>query len=412
MSEAPGWIEGVSSARGYGPLLRTPGALPFSLAALVGRLPIAMLGIGTVLLVEDRRSSYALAGLVSAAYAVGVAVLGPGLSRLVDRLGQRRVLPGALALSAVGIVGLVALAGTSAPVWLLLVCALVMSACPSQLGSCVRARWSWALRERPTEVPRAYAWEAVVDEVVFVLGPLVVVLCAVVDPALGPLAALGLGAVGTLAFLLLRATEPPVQPVAEGAGRSALASAGLRTLTVTMLFVGVLFGTVEVSMVAFAEQRGSDAGGGLLLALVAGGSAAAGLLYGTLHWRASARRRLLLGTLFLALGLVPLLFAPSVAWMAPAALLAGFAISPVLIVVFGLVEDLVPPAARTEGFSWLNSGLGVGVAGGFAVAGAVAEVSGARAAFGIAIGGALAAGAVALLARRTLVPRPQLAGVS
>ena len=399
----------MSSTRGYGPLLRTSGALAFTVTALVGRLPIAMLGIGTVLLVEDRRSSYALAGLVSAAYAVGMALLGPGLSRLVDRLGQRQVLPGALAVSAVGVVGLVVLAGTAAPVWLLLLCALVMSACPSQLGSCVRARWSWALRERPAEVPRAYAWEAVVDEVVFVLGPLVVVLCALVDPAVGLLAALGLGAAGTLAFLLLRATEPPVLPVGEGAGRTALASAGLRTLAVTMLCVGVLFGTVEVSMVAFAEQLGSASGGGLLLALVAGGSAAAGLLYGTLHWRASARRRLLLGTLFLALGLVPLLFVPTVAWMAPAALLAGFAISPVLIAAFGLVEDLVPPAARTEGFSWLNSGLGVGVAGGFAAAGAVAEATGARAAFGIAVGGALASGAVALLARDTLLPRPQLA---
>ena len=395
----------MSSTRGYGPLLRTPGALAFTVSALVGRLPIAMLGIGTVLLVEDRRDSYALAGLVSAAYAVGTALLGPALSRLVDGLGQRRVLPGALVVSAAGIVGLVALVGTSAPVWALLACALVMSACPSQLGSCVRARWSWALRDRPDEVPRAYAWEAVVDEVVFVLGPLVVVLCAAVDPAVGLLAALALGAAGTAAFLALRATEPPVVQVVEGAGRNALASAGLRTLTVSMLCVGVLFGTVEVSMVAFAEQRGSASGGGVLLALLAGGSAAAGLLYGTLHWRASQRRRLLLGTLFLALGMVPLLLAPSVAWMAPAALLAGFAISPVLIVAFGLVEDLVPPAARTEGFSWLNSGLGVGVATGFAVSGAVADSAGARTAFLVALGGALAAGAVALLARDTLLSR-------
>jgi MFS family permease len=402
----------MSSTRGYGPLLRTSGALAFTLAALVGRLPIAMLGIGTVLLVEDRRSSYALAGLVSASYAAGTALLGPGISRLVDRLGQRRVLPGALGVTAAGVLGLVALAGTPAPVWTLLLCALVMSAAPSQLGSCVRARWSWALRERSAEVPRAYAWEAVVDEVVFVLGPLVVVLCAAVDPAVGLLAALGLGAAGTLAFLLLRSSEPPVLPVLEGGGRNALASAGLRTLTVSMLCVGVLFGTIEVSLVAFSEQQGSASGGGLLLALVAAGSAVAGLLYGTLHWRASARRRLLLGTACLALGMVPLLLAPSVAWMAPAALLVGFAISPVLIVAFGLVEDLVPPAARTEGFSWLNSGLGMGVAGGFAVSGAVAEATGARAALGIALGGALAAGAVALLARDTLLPRPQLVGGS
>ena len=395
----------MSSVRGYGPLLRTPGALAFSTAALVGRLPIAMLGIGTVLLVEDRRDSYALAGLVSAAYAVGVAVLGPGLSRLVDRQGQRRVLPWALLLSSVGVLGLVALAGTSAPVPALLACAAVMSAASSQLGSCARARWSELLADRPDELPRAYAWEAVVDEVVFVLGPLVVVLCATVDPAVGLLAALGLGLVGTLAFLGQRSTEPPVRPVAGTGGQSALASSGLRTLVLSMLCVGVLFGTVEVSMVAFAEERGSGAGGGLLLALVAGGSAASGLLYGTLHWRASARRRYLLGTAFLAAGLVPLLLAPSVGWMAPAALLAGFAISPTLIVAFGLVEELVPVSARTEGFSWLNSGLGVGVAAGFAVSGAVAEQAGARTAFLVALGGALAAGSVALVGRDTLRPR-------
>ncbi len=398
----------MSTSRGYGPLLRTPGALGFSLSALVGRMPISMLGIGTVLLVEDRRASYALAGLVSAAYAIGTALLGPGISRSVDRRGQRRVLPLALAVSCVGVVALVLLVGTEVPSVVLLPCALVMGAAASQLGSCARARWSTVLADRPAEVSRAFAWEAVVDEVVFVLGPLVVVVCAALDPAVGLLAALGLGAAGTLAFLAQPATEPPVvPPVRRADGRraaSALRSAGLRTLTASMLFVGVLFGTVEVSMVAFAEERGSSASSGVLLALVALGSATAGLLYGAVHWQASARRRYLLGTAFLALGLLPLLLAPSVLWMAPAALLAGFAISPTLIVAFGLVEELVPVASRTEGFSWLNSGLGVGVAAGFAVAGAVADGAGARTAFLVALGGALAAGAVALAARGTLLP--------
>ncbi len=403
-----GWIgpvQGPGAARGYGAVLRTPGALAFSLAALVGRLPIAMLGIGTVLLVADRRGSYALAGLVSAAYAVGVAVLGPALSRQVDRFGQRTVLPWALALSACGVLGLLAASRSGAPVPVLLVCAAVMSASSSQLGSCARARWSAVLVDRPAEVPRAYAWEAVVDEVVFVVGPLVVVLCAAVDPAVGLLAALGLGAAGTLTFVGLRATAPPVSRVPGAPHPSALASAGLRTLALSMLCVGVLFGTVEVSMVAFAQERGSTGGGGMLLALVAGGSAAAGLVYGTLHWQAAAHRRYLLALAFLAAGLLPLLLAPSVPLMAPAALLAGFAISPTLIVAFGLVEELVPVAARTEGFSWLNSGLGVGVSGGFAVSGAVAEGAGARTAFLVALGGALAAGAVAVVGRRTLVPQ-------
>lgn len=387
----------------YGPLLRTPGALGFTLAAMLGRMPIAMLGIGTVLLVQDRRDSYALAGLVGAAYAVGLAVIGPGVSRFVDRRGQRRVLPYAVALTAVGIVAVVALAGSSAPAWTMLLPAAVMATSASQLGSCARARWGLVLATRPAELARAFAWESVVDEMVFVLGPLVVVLCAAADPALGLLLALAFTIAGTAWFVLQRDTEPPVHQVGDR-GPSALASGGLRTLVGVMLFVGVLFGTVEVSMVAFAKERGSSSGAGVLLALVAFGSAVAGLAYGAVHFRRPLPWRLSAGLAFLAVGLVPLLLAPTVALMAPAALLAGLAISPTLIAAFALAEVLVPPAARTEGYSWLNSGLGIGVAGGFAASGVVAEAAGARTAFVVALGGALVAGGVAALWRRTLTP--------
>lgn len=394
--------------RGYGGLLRTPGARAFTAAALLGRMPISMLGIGTVLLVEDRRGSYALAGVVSAAYALGLAALGPLGSRLVDRLGQRRVLPPALAVSAVGIVALVLLAGSDAPAWSLVAVASVTSLAPSQLGSCVRARWSARLGAlgRATEVQRAYAWETVVDEVVFVLGPLLVVLGALVDPAVGLSLALLLCVVGTCWLVAQRATEPPVLPVVGRRGRSALHERGVPVLVLSLVFVGVLFGTVEVSMVAFAEERGSTSGAGLLLALVAAGSALAGLAYGALHWVSPLPRRYALSLLGLAVGLVPLLLAPSVLLMAPAALLAGIAISPTLIAAFAFVDVLVPAPARTEGFSWLNSGLGLGVAVGFAASGAVADAAGARTAFLVALAAAVGAWATAGLGRRALAQLP------
>ena len=392
------------ASRGYGPLLRTPGARSFTAAALLGRMPISMLGIGTVLLVEDRRGSYALAGVVSAAYALGLAALGPLGSRLVDRLGQRRVLPPALGVSALAVVALVLLAGSSAPAWTLVVAASLMSAASSQHGSCVRARWSARLGAlgRSGEVQRAYAWEAVVDEVVFVLGPLLVVTGALVDPAVGLALALLLCLAGTGWLVAQRDTEPPVLPVTGPRGRSALQERGVPVLVLSLVFVGVLFGTIEVSMIAFAEERGSTSGSGLLLALVAGGSALAGLAYGAFHWVSPLPRRYLLSLLGLAVGLVPLLLAPSVPLMAPAALLAGIAISPTLIAAFAFVDVLVPAPARTEGFSWLNSGLGLGVAAGFAVSGAVADAAGARTAFLVALGAAVAAGLTALLGSRAL----------
>lgn len=388
----------TAPARGYGSVLRTPGARAFTAAALLGRMPISMLGIGTVLLVADRRGSYALAGVVSAGYALGLAALGPLGSRLVDRRGQRQVLPAALAVSAAAVVALVLLAGSAAPVWTLVAAAALTSSASSQLGSCVRARWSATLGTlgRAHEVPRAYAWETVVDEVVFVLGPLLVVAAALVDPAVGLGLALVLCGTGTAWLVAQRTTEPPVLPVHGARGRSALQERGVPVLVLSLLFVGVLFGTVEVSMVAFAEERGSPAGGGMLLALVAGGSALAGLAYGAVHWVSPLSRRYVLSLGCLAVGLLPLLLAPSVPLMAPAALLAGIAIAPTLTAAFAFVDLLVPPAARTEGFSWLNSGLGIGVAAGFAGAGAVADAAGARTAFLVALAAAVAAGLTAL----------------
>jgi MFS family permease len=392
--------------RTYLPLFRLPGALAFCLAALVGRMPISMLGIGSVLLVQDRRGSYALAGAVAAAYALGLATGGPVVSRLVDRRGQLAVLPWALLLSSIGLLAVVLAAGSDLSGWVLLAAAAVTGGALPPLGACVRARWSAALRraERQDLVGTAFALESVIDEVVFIAGPAVVVSLAVlVDPAAGLLAALLLCVLGTVAFVLQRATEPPVEPTTPATSRSAIRVSGLRTTALAMVFVGVVFGSLEVLMVAFADEQGRPAAAGILLPLVAVGSGIAGLAYGARAWQTSVDRRFLIALAGLSVGVVPLLLAPGIASMVPAALLAGLAISPTLIASFGLVEELVPVSARTEGFTWLNSGLGTGVAGGSALGGALADGPGARTAFLICVAGAVLAFATAVVGRTTLV---------
>jgi len=393
--------------RAYLPLLRLPGSVRFCVAALVGRMPLSMLGIGSVLLVQDRRGSYALAGAVAAAYAVGAALFGPQVSRVVDRRGQSAVLPTALAVHAVALLGLVGTAGTGLPgVVLLLEAALVGAALPP-LGACVRARWGALLRreQRPEMVGTAFALESVLDEVVFVAGPaLVVGLAVLVDPAAGLLSGLALSVAGTVAFVAQRGTEPAVETGDGSRAVSALRVPGLRTTALSMVFVGVVFGALEVGMVAFADEQGSPSAAGVLLPLVAVGSGVAGLFYGARTWRTPLDRRFLVGLAGLVVGVVPLLLAPGVLAMAPAGVLAGLAISPTLIASFGVVEDLVPVRSRTEGFTWLNSGLGAGVAVGSALAGALADGPGARAGFAVCLAGALLALAAAVVGRGTLAP--------
>jgi MFS family permease len=76
----------------YRRILAEPGALRMSMAALVARLPISMVGLGIVLLVSAATGRYGVAGAISAAYMIANAGFAILQGRLLDRLGQATVL--------------------------------------------------------------------------------------------------------------------------------------------------------------------------------------------------------------------------------------------------------------------------------------------------------------------------------
>lgn len=273
------------------------------------------------------------------------------LGRLVDRLGQSKVLLAALVGHTVGLGGLVALVLADAPAWTLFPAAVLAGGSYAQPGSLVRARWSHVLAGEPL-LPTAFSWESVVDEIIFVLGPvLVTALATGIAPAAGLLTAYGFTLAGCLALALQRRTEPPAQPVATGTrGGSALLQPGVPVLVGVAFGLGSIFGSVEVATVAFTAERDRPAAAGVVLALLAGGSLLSGLWYGTVAWRAPAHRRFLLGVLLLAAATVPLPFATDVVLLAVLVFLGGFAISPALIAGFALLDLLVPMRVRTEGW--------------------------------------------------------------
>lgn len=386
-------------------MLAVPGAAAFSAAGFVARMPISMQTLGTVLLVAATSGSYALAGAVSATFALALAVFSPVLGRLVDRLGQARVLLVSLPVHTVGVGALVALALADAPAWTLFPAAALYGASYSQPGSLVRARWSHALGDTPL-LPTALSWESVIDEVVFVVGPvLVTVLATGIAPAAGLLAAYGFTLVGSVALALQRGTEPPPHPaVGGGRRRSALTLPGVPMLVLVVVALGSVFGSVEVATVAFTAERGRPAAAGIVLALLAGGSLVSGLWYGTVRWRVSVQRRFVLGVLLLAAATVPLPFAPGVVVLAGLAFLGGFAISPALIAGFALLDRLVPARSRTEGLAWFSTGVGIGLALSSSVTGQVVDAAGGRAGLGVTVASGLLAAAIALAGARRLRP--------
>ncbi|MFD9125968.1 MFS transporter [Kitasatospora sp. NPDC059571] len=396
---------------GYGTLLRTPGAWTFLVPAFAARLPYAMLSLGIVLLVLDTHGSYGTAGAVAAVSAVAQALVGPQTGRLADRYGQAAVLLPSVAVHAVSVGALIALALGHAPVWALFAAAAPAGASVPQIGAMVRARWVSRLSDSPSTLNTAFAFESVTDEFTFVVGPvLATAIATTVTPAAGLIAEAALTVAGGLAFAAQRGTAPVRHPRTAGTrGPSALASPGVRLLAAAFLGVGTVFGAMQVSVTAFAESVGRAGASGTVYGVFAGGSMLAGVLYGLVAWRRSARSRMLGCYALLVLGCSTLWAMPNLTALAVAGLFCGLAIAPTLITGYTLVETLVADGAKTEAFTWLTGAIGLGLAVGSTVAGQLIDAGGPSAGFLVPVAGA-GLGLIGLVALRRLLVAPRTDG--
>ncbi|WP_329026249.1 MULTISPECIES: MFS transporter [unclassified Streptomyces] len=403
----------VSDRPGYGQLLRTPGAWTFLLPGFAARQPFAMLTIGIVLLVQHTTGSYGSAGAVAAFTGVSMALFAPQTGKLADRFGQRAVLLPGVLVHAAAVSLLVTLALADAPLWALFAAAVPTGASVPQIGPMVRARWAAVLgaapgREASPLLATAAAFESVTDEFTFVIGPvLATALCTGVHPAAGLIAEAALTLVGGLLFAARRATQPPVRDRAlPGAERhaSALSIPGVRVLAIAFLGIGSVFGGMQVSLTAFAEEIGNPGANGVLYGIFAAGNMLAGIACGAIAWKVGPRRRLIVGYTGLALTASGLWAMHSVPLLAALGLLVGLCIAPALISGYTLVEALVPGSTRTEAFTWLTGAVALGQAAAVTVAGRLADGHGASAGFLVPLVGTVLALVTLLTLRSRLLP--------
>lgn len=404
----------------YSQLLAIKGTRGFVSAGFVGRLPMSMMGLGTVLLVQSSTGSYGVAGAVAACLAIASSSAAPLVGRWIDRLGQARVLLPSLAVHTVGLLTLLAAAHWRTPRWSLFATATITGIAIPPVSSCVRARWALVAPDT-ARLQVAYALESVLDEVIFIVGPVLVTLLATAaSPAVAVASTLAFVATGVLTFAAQRGTEPApsARPAADRAAtagpaddsgnradrrrRSAIGVPGVRVVVTAFVALGAVFGALEVSMVAFAGEQGARGAAGPLLAVLAGASLCAGVVYGARGWRAPLHRRFAVALGLLAVGVVPLAIVDSVPLMAAAAVLAGLAVSPSLISGYGLVERLSPSGALTEGLTWVSTAVGLGIAIGSSASGQLVDLRGAGWGFAVCLAGAAAAAVVGLSGHRVL----------
>jgi MFS family permease len=392
-------------ANPYLQVLRTPHALPMVSAAFIGRLPLSMVGLGCVLLVASETGSYGFGGSVAAAGAVTTALAGPVIGRLADTFGQRRVLLPVLGVFVVAGCLFLTSVKQDWPRWTVFLAAGVAGACLPPVSSMIRVRWTHLLRGSH-RLPTALAMESVVDEFVFIVGPVLVTFLSTTGHATsGVVTAFTLATVGALLFAAQHRTEPPPGGHESRSGPSAIRTPGLRVLFVVAAAVGAILGTMEIALVAFADEVGTMSLSGVLIAGLAVGSMTSGIGWGTVHWRSPLRHRLFVVLTLLTVLSVPLLLIGDIWVMIPFVVVTGVAVSPSLISSFTLAELLVPRAAVTEAFTWIGTALGLGVAVGASLAGKVVDAVGANAAFLVAtVAAGLAAACVGLFQRLLQVP--------
>lgn len=389
--------------RPYLDVLSLPGARGFAFPGVIARLPMSMVNLAIVVMIQAQTGSFAIAGAVSAAYELCYAATGPLLARIADRRGQRALLLPALVLHVSGLLGLIATTIFTWPTALFFPFAVLAGTTAMPFTSFVRMRWS-VLLAGTEQLGTALAFESICDEAVFMLGPVLVTTLAAVRVTAGLWAAIGFVTVGTLFFVRARSTEPPRQPPHRLGG--AYRIPGMVTVAGAYIALGTCFGTVDVTMVAFATEHGWRSVAGVLLATVAFGSLLAGVVYGSRPWRLDLGKRFAWSLCLLVGGTALLAVPRSGPIMIPAALIAGVAISPTLISGSGVIDRVVPAAVRTEGFALGSSAIFVGAAIGAAVAGPFIDAFGASKAFLIC---PVAAGIAAIIAtsrRRSLRPIP------
>lgn len=398
----------------------------------IARLPLSMVPLAVLSAVTAATGSLATAGIASGAAAIGEGMSAPIYGTLGDRFGQRRI------LIPVAIAQVVVLVSFGLSIWHLsavwvVVASGIAGATMPQISAMSRARWMSLLPRSSLTI--AFAFEGILDELNFLVGP---ILVGVVAVAFGPTVTLAvpgvIGVVFVLAFALHpteRATanreaaaiasgrdEPrsqtssapsgpaPSAPISSDAdipqppllvttGTTPILGPSHRTrqragralfalVLLSMLSMGFFFGGTQTALTAVARDRGVDGLGAVLYGIMAIGSVVCTVFMVYVPARVPLGVRwlvagagLLLGALgiYLALDKLPALIAMLV--------FAGCFQGPMLLTVFDGVARVTSANARGATMALMTSCNVLGVAGGAAVAGTLGDRGGATAAMAV-----------------------------
>jgi MFS family permease len=364
----------------YARLLRLPHIPRLVFCGLLATMPAGMSPLALLLLARDATGSYGQASIVVAGTAIGTATISPLRGKAVDRRGAARVLPG-FALAYAGAVGaVIAAAELNAPTAVLALLAFAYGGLAPPVGATLRTLIADGVPSDGQQA--AFGLLTLMSEASYLTGPIIVAaLVTVGSPGVALAVMAALVTIGTLGFATSPTTRRLGGSEAEPGRFAVLASPAMRVVLASVLLWGVTFGGLDVSLPAFADERGSAATGGVLLTVLSAGVALGTFVYGSRQSARPVERRLVLATAVGAATFAPLALATEVWQLALLVLVTGIGVAAPTVCIWLALAQAAPERAKTEAATWITSAGSVGIAIGATVVGAVVDAFDARAAF-------------------------------
>lgn len=382
-------------------VVQVPGIKRLLAFALTAELPNGMTSLAIVLRVTQAGGTYARAGLIGGVGALGIGISAPLWSRLIDRRGQSVVLaPTAVAVTASAFV--LALLPPRGALLPLLLASLLMGLTQPPAMVSARTLWPKVVRD-PVLLETAYSVESSMNELIFIVGPL---LAIIVNAALGPVAAVAgsgvLAGIGALGLATSQASRRTHGRREAQHSHGALRSRAVRLLVVVVFAMVVAFAAIDVATVAAARRLSGNGAAGVLIALWGIGSMIGGLAFGSRSWPGRRSTKIMAfvgGITALTAALIPL---SNLAALGAVLFIGGLMYAPCFSCVNQAVQRSAMPGASTESFAWIGTGALVGAAVGSTAGGYAVTDSGSAAGYAVATACLVVAAAVVVIGRRSL----------
>jgi MFS family permease len=365
--------EDVHRGAGGGGVVLTTRPPRFAAQAILGtlaQLTQGIIGLALLLVGHEAHLSLTTSALAVSGFAIGMAVGRPLQGRAIDTIRPARVIAGCGVAHGLAYV-LIAVAADER--WPLAFVGFSLLAGIALPPIATQMRASWPRDVAADHATRMFAVISSLQTLSVLVAPVVFTLVnATASAVTAMLTVAGISTVCTVLFAVAAAGE--------ALGSSGDVRVGLRRYATALgltAAVGVVNGTIEVAAPAIAIGAHHPGAAGPLVA-----TATLGTLLGALGAMSRYGRRLpsivvlCFGTVLQVLGCIVLLIPAPLVITAAGLLVLGAGITPAYAALSALVSQQAGGTA--ESFGWQSTALGLGVAGGSALAGALISPLGAH----------------------------------